>query len=236
VEHVSVIPAVSRFWDGQLRKGSGGGGANLFSGAMPTRMIRLQDLPTGLLGERCCGVGSSVNFPKGKDMSTQDASLPFEVIVQGESRFVIVRDAEDGPGTKIGGVVSGRRRLFGDKGAKNDLSSAIIVQPRPDQPRNVSFNLHVSKGGSLRAPRTNGRGRETPLPEGGAMPELTLPTRPRGGFAFAESLSAAADVEDDVEERDVEAEMLDIMEIDRTLESMEDERSNGRKRAFLEDK
>ncbi|KAJ0164515.1 Nucleoporin NUP37 [Colletotrichum tanaceti] len=227
LDNVSVIPAVSRFWDAQLRRGSGGG-VNLFSGTTPTRMIRLHDLSTGLLGERCCGVGATVNYPKLKET---EGGLQIEVLVMGESRLVIVHESEDTPGTKIGSVVSTRRRLFGDKG-KAEPPSAIIVHPRPDQPRNVSFNLSVNKTRSLRA-KSNGRGSfdaEDPTHD------FTLPVgRPKSGFGFTDTLSAAADLQDDVTMRDVEEEMLDILEIDQALENMEDDRGSGRKKVFFEE-
>jgi len=48
------------------------------------------------------------------------------------------------------------------------------------------------------------------------------------------TLEDAADVSADLS-RDVEAEMLDIMEIDQALESMEGSRGNARKRVFFEE-
>jgi hypothetical protein len=45
----------------------------------------------------------------------------------------------------------------------------------------------------------------------------------------------ASDDEEEAEERDVEEEMLDIMEIDRELEEMENERASGRKHVFFEE-
>ncbi|EEY16993.1 conserved hypothetical protein [Verticillium alfalfae VaMs.102] len=102
-DNVSVIPAVSRFWDAQLRRSSGGG-VNLFSGTTPTRMVRLQDLATGLLGERCCGVSAAVDFEK---LHENDGGLRIEVLIQGESRLVIVRESEEGVGTKVCAASSG---------------------------------------------------------------------------------------------------------------------------------
>ncbi|TDZ36895.1 Nucleoporin NUP37 [Colletotrichum spinosum] len=227
LDNVSVIPAVSRFWDAQLRRGSGGG-VNLFSGTTPTKMIRLHDLSTGLLGERCCGVGAAVNFAKLKD---NDGGLQIEILIMGESRLVIVHESEDAPGTKIGGVVSTRRRLF-DKG-KAEASNAIVVHTRPDQPRNVSFNLTVNKSRSLRG---KSAGRDGVLPDDDPTHDFTLPIgRPKSGFGFADTLSAAADLQDDVTTRDVEVEMLDILEIDRALENMEDDRGSGRKKVLFEE-
>ncbi|KAF6799606.1 hypothetical protein CSOJ01_12383 [Colletotrichum sojae] len=224
LDNVSVIPAVSRFWDSQLRRSSGGG-VNLFSGTTPTKMVRLHDLSTGLLGERCCGVGAAVDFAKLKE---NDGGLQIEVLVMGESRLVIVHECEDAPGAKIGGVVSTRRRLFGDKSAK-EPPSAIIVHPRPDQPRGVSFNLSVHKSRSLRG-KPNGA-----LPDDDATHDFTLPIgRPNPGFGFADNLNEAADLAEDVTMRDVEEEMLDILEIDQALEYMEDDRGSGRKKVVFE--
>ncbi|KAF6822381.1 hypothetical protein CPLU01_12063 [Colletotrichum plurivorum] len=224
LDNVSVIPAVSRFWDSQLRRSSGGG-VNLFSGTTPTKMIRLHDLSTGLLGERCCGVGAAVDFAKLKE---NDGGLQIEVLVMGESRLVIVHECEDAPGAKIGGVVSTRRRLFGDKSAK-EPPSAIIVHPRPDQPRGVPFNLSVHKSRSLRG-KPNGA-----LPDDDATHDFTLPIgRPNPGFGFADNLNEAADLAEDVTMRDVEEEMLDILEIDQALEYMEDDRGSGRKKVVFE--
>jgi hypothetical protein len=229
LDHVCVIPGISRFWDMQIRKGAGGG-VNLFSGAQPTRMIRLHDLNTGLLGERCCGVGAVVNFEKQKH-GTSDGGLPVEILIQGESRLVIVRESDDGPGTRIGGVVSARRRLFNKNGGRAEMADAILVHPRPPS---KAFDLSVNKAGSLRHPRTINGGRSGELDDG--TKELSLPTRPRVGFLFGETLDAAADVGDDeATERDVEVEMLDIMEIDQALEELEEDRGNGKKKVFFEE-
>ncbi|KAK2004028.1 hypothetical protein LX36DRAFT_706678 [Colletotrichum falcatum] len=226
LDNVSVIPAVSRFWDAQLRRSSGGG-VNLFSGTTPTRMIRLQDLSTGLLGERCCGVSAAVNFARLKE---NEGGLQIEVLIMGESRLVIVHESEDTPGTKIGSVVSTRRRLFGDKG-KAEPPSAIIVHSRPNQPRNVSFNLSVNKKRSLRAKPSD----RDSFDADDATHDFTLPVgRPKSGFGFADTLNAAADLQGDVTTRDVEVEMLDILEIDQALKDMEDDRGSGRKRVFFE--
>ncbi|KAM0277276.1 hypothetical protein ACHAQH_005935 [Verticillium albo-atrum] len=226
LDNVSVIPAVSRFWDAQLRRSSGGG-VNLFSGTTPTRMVRLQDLATGLLGERCCGVSAAVNFEK---LQENDGGLRIEVLVRGESRVVIVRESEEGAGTKLGGIVPTNRRLFSERG-KSEPADAIIVHPRPNQTRNVSFNLNIGKKRSIRGPPPNGR--ESSTFEDDPTHDFTLPMgRPRSGFGF--NLDAAADMEDDVE-RDVEAELLDIMEIDRALDNLDDDRGSGRKKVFFED-
>jgi hypothetical protein len=235
LDHVCVIPAILKFWDAQVRKGAGSG-VNLFSGTQPTRMIRLHDLSTGLLGERCCGVGAVINFNKVKLGLGDGNSLPVEIIVQAESRVIFVREAEDGPGMKIGGVVSSRRLRFSQPGDKPGMPKAIIVHPRGNQPDNSTFNLTVNKNNTLRAPSATSFGRNgTPLEEQELPDEtLTLPTRPRIGLAFADQLSAAADTQEDVTGRDVEVEMLDILEIDRALDSMEDERGIGGGNVFFE--
>lgn len=227
LDNVSVIPAVAKFWDAQIRRSSGGG-VNLFSGTTPTRMIRLQDLSTGLLGERCCGVCAAVNFAKLRD---SEGGLRIEVLVRGESRLVIVRESEEEPGARVGGIVSTRRRLFSQKGATAEAPSAIIVHSKPDQPRNVSFNLTINKNRSIRDLRS---ARESVVPEDTDQThDFTMPlSRPQAGFGF--NLEAAADGDDDDTTRDIEAEMLDIMEIDQVLENMEDDRGSGRKKVFFE--
>jgi hypothetical protein len=239
LEHVCVIPGVARFWDSQLRKGAGGG-VNLFSGAQPTRIVKLMDLGTGLLGERCCGVGLVAdleNHGSGTDRGGgQDGGgLPVDVIVRGETRMVVVREGQDeGPGKKIGGVVSARRKRLFSKGGQ---ANAIIVHGSQGNNKvsGVSFNLSTAKPGSLRQRPS------CPSQEDGAgdadMSQDTLPppARTRGdGFEFSNTLNAAADMTDEFS-RDVEAEVLDIMEIDQALDSMADTRGNGRKRVFFEE-
>ncbi|KAM5345692.1 hypothetical protein ACJ41O_011553 [Fusarium nematophilum] len=217
LEHVCVIPGISRFWDSQLRKGSGAG-VDLFSGAQPTRMVKLLDLSTGLLGERCCGVGLVMDSGHGSS-STQDGGLPADILVLGESRIVIVREGEDGPGKKIGAVVNTRRRLLFSKGEKSD---AIIVHGKQGKPAKMSFNLSTAKPGTLRLRSASGQQDVTTDTE--RSDHLLLPSRPRVGFDFMDTMNAAADVSDDFTGRDVEVEMLDIMEIDKTLDSMDGRR------------
>ncbi|KAH7134665.1 hypothetical protein B0J13DRAFT_86559 [Dactylonectria estremocensis] len=215
LDHVCIIPGVLRFWESQLRKDAGSG-VDLFSNAQPTRMIKLLDLSTGLLGERCGGVGLAV------DASNHGASqdgLPADVLILGETRIVIVREGEDGPGKKIGGVVSTRkRRLF----SKGDKSDAIIVHGKQDKSTRISFNLSTVKPGTLRSKPLFGQDEFTGDLRSG---NVTPPSRTLGGFGFGNTLSAAADLDDDSASRDLEVEMLDIMEIDKTLENMQ---SNGR--------
>ncbi|KAI2603723.1 hypothetical protein GGR54DRAFT_633611 [Hypoxylon sp. NC1633] len=235
-EHVFVIPGVLKFWDAQIRKGAGGG-VNLFSGAQPTRMVRLSDLSVGLMGERCTGVGAIVRFVENGVASSGSEGLPVELLVCGETRLVIVRESETVVGTKIGGVVGRQIRL--DERAKEN--SAIVVYPRPEQPSSVAYNLSVGPRRKLSRPGIEGRFDGSPPADIPAQEEieqrpLQLPSRPRSGFAFADSLNAAADVEqqDEEDERDVEVEMLDIMEIDRELDAMDSGRGRGRKKVIFD--
>jgi hypothetical protein len=57
------------------------------------------------------------------------------------------------------------------------------------------------------------------------------------GLEFMDELDAAADAgyELDAEERDIEQEVMDLMELDQQLEQMEDERLRGTKRVFFEE-
>ncbi|PNP56633.1 hypothetical protein THARTR1_03329 [Trichoderma harzianum] len=238
LENVCVIPGVLRFWDSQLRRGSGGG-VNLFSGAQPTRMLKLVDLSTGLLGERCCGVGLIPDSSKNDEDIPDDGGLPVDVLIQGESRIVIVREGEDGPGRKIGAVVtSHRKRLF----SRSD-KEAIIVHGKQDRSAGLSFNLSTVKPGTLRLKQPardeldgNGNGNGNGNGASDRSDDAPTPTtRARAGFGFTDTLSAAADVTADFTTRDVEAEMLDIMEIDQALNNMEDYRGSGRKKVFFEE-
>ena len=64
------------------------------------------------------------------------------------------------------------------------------------------------------------------------------PSRSRNmGLEFIDELDAAADAgyELDAEERDIEQEVMDLMELDQQLEQMEDERLRGTKRVFFEE-
>ncbi|PHH90946.1 hypothetical protein CDD83_2153 [Cordyceps sp. RAO-2017] len=222
-EHVCVIPTVSTFWDSQLRRGHGGG-VNLFSGAQPTRMVKLLDLSTGLLGERCCGVSLVLDPVNGSRLDDQDGGLPVDVVIQGESRIVVVQQGEEGPGTKIGGVVGRlRRRPF----AQGERSDAIIVHGKKDAAASFSYNLNTTKSCALKL-RSLAK-QQDPVPGNVDDSPLQQPARPRVGFDFMSTLNAAADVSADLS-RDVEAEMLDIMEIDQALDSMEDSRGSGRKK------
>ncbi|KAG6018154.1 hypothetical protein E4U43_007396 [Claviceps pusilla] len=228
-EHVCVIPVVSRFWDSQLRKGAGGG-INLFGGAQPMRIVKLLDPGAGLLGERCCGVSLLLASPDtGLQPNEDEGRLPVDVLIQGESRLVIVRHGDDGQGSKLGSFTDGRRRRLFSKGDKTD---AIIVHGRPDRATSLSFNLSTVKPGTLRRNFSqSGQGDTVEGRQGASQ----LVTRSRVGFDFMNTMNAAADVSTDLTARNVEAEMLDIMEIDRALENMEDSRGSGRKSVFFEE-
>ncbi|PFH56588.1 hypothetical protein XA68_16280 [Ophiocordyceps unilateralis] len=227
-ENVCVIPAVSKFWDSQLRRGHGGG-VNLFSGAQPTKMVKLLDLSTGLLGERCCGAGLILHHNSGLRQADQDGGLPVDVLIRGESRLVVVRQGEDGPGRKIGAVVDRRRmRLF----STGERSDAIIVHAKKKAMPSLSYNLSTTKSSALRlGSMRNHLDSEFDIPYGGSA---QLPTRPRVGFDFMSNLDMAADASADLS-RDVEAEMLDVMGIEQALDSMEDSRGSGRKKVFFDE-
>ncbi|KAI1493805.1 hypothetical protein F5X96DRAFT_119250 [Biscogniauxia mediterranea] len=233
-DHVFVIPGVLKFWDAQIRKGAGGG-VNLFSGAQPTRMVRLSDLVVGLMGERCTGVNAIVRFSENGGMSeTGGEGLPVDVVVCGESRLVILRESEAAPGTRIGGVI-GRRKKLGEMRS----NSAIVVHPRPEQPGSIAYNLSVGPRRKLSRHGLDGAFNQPADAETLQLKEPSptpLPSRPKSGFLFAENLSAAADSEqrEDDEERDVEVEMLDIMEIDRELDVMDNGRGRGRKKVIFD--
>ncbi|SPO03282.1 uncharacterized protein DNG_05964 [Cephalotrichum gorgonifer] len=232
-DHVCVIPGINSFWSAQTRRSSGGG-VNLFSGAQPTRMVKLHDLNVGLLGERCCGVNAVVDLAKAKAKgeTKNDGGLGVEVLISGETRLVALRGAEDGPGRKIGGVV-GRRRFLGD--ANSGLNNAIIVHPRPEPASKLSFNLNSNKFGSVRGTLFRRPSEDGVPDDGGRASVANLPTRSRAGLAFAETISVAADRTGDATVRNVENEMLELMDIDRSLADLEDMRDSGAKRVFFED-
>ncbi|KAK4150135.1 hypothetical protein C8A00DRAFT_46400 [Chaetomidium leptoderma] len=251
---VSVIPVISRFWDSQLRRAVGGG-VNLWSGAQPTRMLRLTDLGAGLLGERCTGAaaipkpsrtatanGSST--AKDNNSSNAELGLPIEILLQGESRLVIVHESEDtSPLTTR--LLGARKRPRAELGS----TKAILAYPRPEKPNNnVSFNLSIAQG-----PRKTGglfRPRDRPSVTGSfdrsmeVLPSTELPDETQSapssqqGLMFINDLSYAADQPDDeleVDGRDIEQELMDIMDIDRELEQLEHEREKGTKRVFFEE-
>jgi hypothetical protein len=217
-------------------------------------MLRLTDLGTGLLGERCIG---AVAIPKpsrtstatGANSSTKEdgpnhtEGLPIEVLLQGESRLVIVHESED-----TGSFTS---RLLGTrKKTRVDLepTKAILTYPRPEKPNSVAFNLSIAQrpsgpAGGLFARRTTAaRGLfDQPadvLPSTEVPDEMQSMPSSQQGFMFLNDLDHAADQPDDefeVAGRDIEQELMDIMEIDRELEQLESERERGTKRVFFEE-
>ncbi|KAK3312766.1 hypothetical protein B0H66DRAFT_643932 [Apodospora peruviana] len=249
---VSVIPVISRFWESQLRRAVGGG-VNLWSGAQPTRMIRLTDLSAGLLGERCTGAGAIVRANRGTNRSSSPGEndkngsegLPIEVLLQGETRLVIVHEHEDGT-SLTSRLVGARKKACHDTGT----AKAILAFPRPEQPNSVTFNLSVRGGGNgtLR-PRPRGSAKNLfgdiedamgilPSTEPADEDTSSQPIPANTGLVFVNDLNFAADVPDDeaeAEGRDIEQEMMDIMEIDRELEQMESDRGRGTKRVFFEE-
>ncbi|KFH48260.1 hypothetical protein ACRE_008930 [Hapsidospora chrysogenum ATCC 11550] len=228
-EHVAVIPDVSRFWASQLQKGSGGG-VDLFGASQsPTRMLKLHDLSTGLLGERCCGVSLIVDPARANNTTYNDGGLAVDVLVRGETRLVVVREGDDGPGKKIGGAVTTRRRLFSGK-----QSSAIIVRGQQPRAASTSFNLSRVQPGSLRMKPSFQRDDGT-MAGGTQGANGGLGSRPQVGFNFAATLNEAADVTGEDSGRDVDAEMLDIMGIDQALESLEGGRGAGRRKGLFEE-
>ncbi|CAK7210341.1 hypothetical protein SBRCBS47491_000745 [Sporothrix bragantina] len=289
---VAVIPDVSRFWDSQLRRSSGGG-VNLFSGARPTRMVRIHDLGSSLQGERCCGA-VAVSWPSRQaqpigrgddedededDAEASDNSPSIEVLVQGESRLVATR--ESGDDAYAGGLTtrllaaSARRKNVGDT-----VTSAILVEPRTRKPGTVKFDLDAHQlqqslvGGQRtklppsatgagatprRAPLTRSLFESPTRPSAGTSSsftpqrtqrslfdnEVTLtqsmmrppPRHMKPDLTFASGLEDAANASDDEEaalDRNVEEEMLDIMEIDRELEALEGRRDVGARNVFFE--
>lgn len=225
-EHVVVIPEVSRFWASQLKKGSGGG-MDLF-GSQPTKMLKLQDLSTGLLGERCCGIALITDPSKANYKTYNEEGLAAEVLVRGETRLVVVREGEDGPSKKIGTVATTRRRLFSE-----NKSNAIIVHGKPSRATSASFNLSTAQPGSLRfKPSLKTDGGTTTGATRAASGAFAC--RPQVGFNFADTMNAAADVTEENQNRDVDAEILDIMGIDQALETLEGSgRGAGRKKVLF---
>ncbi|KAK4186934.1 nucleoporin NUP37 [Podospora australis] len=251
---VCVIPTVSKFWDSQIRR-AGGGGVNLWSGAQPTRMVRITDLVAGLLGERCTGaaavptasrIGAASTTENG---SSQAESLPIEVLLQGESRIVVVHESEEAASFTT-------RLLAGRKKARLDLDStkAILAYPRPEKPNSVAFNLSLAhrpgKGGagllrSRRAPVAGGLFDQpvdsyasTEVPDQGSFSQGSFSQAQSLGLGFINDLNYAADQPDDkveANERDIEVEMMDLMDLDEELKRMESARERSTKRVFFEE-
>lgn len=249
---VCVIPIVAKFWDTQVRR-SAGGGVNLFSGAQPSRMVRMTELNAGLLGERCCGMGAVPKLQRRHSTQSLDdpdqtpeesTGLPIEVLIRGESRLVVVQDCEDVDTAPLRFPTQKLKRLA--LADRQEHVNAIIVHPNPDAPKPAqqSFDLSIrpSTRGSTHAPSINlfGRSLSQPIDEEPFEPHnepMILPSRPRNmGLEFMDDLDAAADAdyELDAEERNVEQEVIDLMELDSQLEQMEEERQRGTKRVFFE--
>ncbi|KFX94168.1 hypothetical protein V490_04487 [Pseudogymnoascus sp. VKM F-3557] len=89
----AVIPSLRSFWEAQHRRG-----ANLFSGAAGTKMLRIDGV--NLRGERCTGLAQSA----------VDGSTP-ELIIAAENRLVIVADLPES------GTTSKPRTLALESGA-----------------------------------------------------------------------------------------------------------------------
>ncbi|PSR85678.1 hypothetical protein BD289DRAFT_453182 [Coniella lustricola] len=257
---VCVIPIVSKFWETQIRR-SVGGGVNLFSGAQPSRMVRLTELNAGLLGERCCGVdavpklatrqaaaASSEEQPY--DSPTNESTgLPVEVIIRGESRLVVIQDYQDVDTAPLRHPTHKKKLISASKTAES--ANAIIVHQRPDAPvltqdfDNLSLRPNSRGNGPRQSIKLFGDSFSQPRdddmadePMGHDATPVALPTRPRNmGLEFMDELEAAADAgyEWDAEDRDVEHEIMDLMELDSQLEQMEDERMRGTKRVFFEE-
>lgn len=248
---VSVIPVISRFWDSQLRRAVGGG-VNLWSGAQPTRMIRLTDLGTGLLGERCVGAVAipkpGHGNPSGANGSTSKETshvegLPIEVLLQGESRLVIVHESEDAS-SLTSRLLGTRKKTRLEPGS----TKAILAYPRPEKPNSVAFNLSTAPrpsraAGGLFGPRSRPPAKGLFDEPADVLPSTEVPDETQSapssqGFMFLNDLDQAADQPDDefeVAGRDIEQELMDIMDIDRELEQLESERERGTKRVFFEE-
>lgn len=254
---VCVVPVVAKFWDTQIRR-SAGGGVNLFSGAQPSRMVRVTELNAGLLGERCCGVGAVPKFLRRQSASSLDDSeeaqsestgLPVEVLIRGESRLVVVQEYQDIDTAPVRLPTQKLKRL---ELANKPLepANAIIVQHRPDAPKPTqnfeNLSIRPSTRGSAPTQSIKLFGSSFSQsqeliddePMDSQLAPMTLPSRPRNmGLEFMDDLDAAADAsyELDAEDRDVELEIMDLMELDSQLEQMEEERQRGTKRVFFEE-
>jgi hypothetical protein len=274
---VAVIPGIASFWDAQLRKGNGGG-ANLFSGVQTRRVVRISDLSVGLAGERCTGVTAVVNLDRkrtkpaahgnedfngvdqddGDDHEDGKEGLPIEVLVRGETRFVVVRENASTNNTAQNKMLATRKAMTGRQTATKD--SIILYPSRPQQPVSSAFDLSVSRSASAASRRPEVKGAFDPSRRPArdlfapsaqnsqqasqdtvaySQPSSAFPSFSQAsGLAFANTLEEAADNEDDVgevNEEAVEEELMDVMEIDRMLESMEEDKDLGSKHVFFEE-
>ncbi|KAG9251136.1 uncharacterized protein F5Z01DRAFT_664072 [Emericellopsis atlantica] len=206
-EHVCLISGVSKFWESQVKKAAGAGnGSALFNGPQPVKMSKLQDLSTGLLGERCCGI----------DLITSAATSQPEVLLRGETRIVFVHETADA-GKKS---LTTKRRLF----SAGHKSSAIIVHGgNTNRTPSASFNLSTVKPGTLRQrPTILDKNDHSKTADSLFAPRQNL------GFGFGSTLDKAADYEDGDED------MLDIAGIDQALDGMNG-RTGGKKRVLFEE-
>ncbi|KAK4159064.1 nucleoporin NUP37 [Cladorrhinum sp. PSN259] len=252
---VSVVASISKFWDSQLRRASGG--VNLWSGSQPTRMTRLADLGAGLFGERCTGAiaiprpasnaASADTAPPASETGSSEAdNLPLEVLLQGETRVVVIHASEEAAAASFNAhLLGGRKKGRLELGPTN----AILAYPPPEKPNSVAFNLsiaHRSTGagaGLLRPARSRITGAGSfesmdVLPSTEPHDEGSFSQPPGVGLRFINDLNFAADQPDDEAEainRNIEEEMRDIMEIDRVMEQMESERERSTKRVFFEE-
>ncbi len=171
--------------------------------------------------------------------------LTIAIMLQGESRLVIVHELNNDPSLTTR-LASSRTKM---SRPRERQASAIIAYPRPDKPSSVAFNLSISRHGSAAQRQRGGlpglfeapSNEILPSTEGSAVPgarSLSGSHQSKGaGLAFVADLESAADQPDDesdAENRDVEQEMMDIMEIDRELEQMAHNREQGTKRVFFE--
>jgi hypothetical protein len=218
-------------------------------------MIRLTDLGTGLLGERCVGAAAIPkpvrNSTTGANGSTAKESgsnnsegLPIEVLLQGESRLVIVHESEDAS-SLTSRLLGTRKKARLEPGP----TKAILAYPRPEKPNSVAFNLSIAQrpgraAGGLFAPRSRQPTKGLFDQPTDILPSTEVPDETQSapssqqGFMFINDLDHAADQPGDefeVAGRDIEQELMDIMEIDRELEQLESERERGTKRVFFEE-
>ncbi|KAK7210328.1 hypothetical protein V2G26_017506 [Clonostachys chloroleuca] len=226
-DHVCVIPQVLRFWETQARKASSGGNG-LFTGTHSSRLIKIQELSTSLLGERCCGVTLLTDISKKTDDAESGEQSPVDVLIRGETRLIVVRDVQASSSGTLGGPITKGKRLF----SKADQPSAIIVHGSA-RPSTVTFNLSRAKPGSLRFNPSfaNEEGNYDDDSMADANETKSLP-QPGAGFDFMNTLNDAADTTTDLN-RDVEVEMLDIMGIDKALENLDGSRGVGRKKVLF---
>ncbi|KAK4143435.1 uncharacterized protein C8A04DRAFT_37442 [Dichotomopilus funicola] len=190
--------------------------------------------------------------------------LPIEVLLRGESRLVVVHENEDADTTSLTSRLLSARRKPRSGEAGPTRAILAYPPPGQQESANVSFNLSFASrpgrtvgGGSglfRDRPRVIGSNKgsfdhsmDVVLPstelgqeddEVGVAGGLDTAPSSQQGLMFINDLNYAADQPDDefeVEGRDIEQELMDIMEIDRELEQLEHERQSGGKRVFFEE-